>query len=85
MQEYEVKAYLEYIPYLDRNSWEQCRYDIYSNVQLNSSKAINAQDLIKFPWDIKEEINNTDTVISDDNIERLNNKSKLIQQKYYNK
>lgn len=82
MQEYEVKAYLEYIPYLDRNSWEQCRYEIYSKVQMNSSKQINAQDLIRFPWD--ESTISTDTAISNDDIERLKNKSKLIQEKYYN-
>ena len=81
MQEYEVKAYLEYIPYLDRNSWEQLRYDMFSNIQMNTSKPINAQDLLKFPWD---EIVDADTDISNNDIERLRNKSKLIQEKYYN-
>ena len=82
MQEYEVRDILENIPYLDRNSWEQCRYKMFANVQMNSTKQIKATDLIKFPWDnITDEV--ADTTISDNEIERLKNKAKLIQKTQY--
>lgn len=83
MQEYEVRDILEYIPYLDRNSWEQCRYAMYSNIQMNSTKPIKATEIIKFPWDnITDEIAK-ETTISKDEIERLKNKAKLIQKTQY--
>ena len=49
---------------------------------MNSTKQIKATDLIKFPWDnITDEV--ADTTISDNEIERLKNKAKLIQKTQY--
>lgn len=73
MQEYEVNTIIENLPYLDRTSWEQHRFQIYSTVQMNSKKKINPTDIMKFAWDSKEE-----TSITSQDIERLKNKSKEI-------
>lgn len=73
MQEYEVNTIIENLPYLDRTSWEQHRFQVYSNVQMNSKKKLSPTDIMKFAWD-KEE----NTSITSQEIERLKNKSKEI-------
>ena len=74
LQDYEISYYIDNIPYLDRISWEQNRYSIYSNIQMNSKKKIEPTDIIKFAWD--KDIK--DTTITDDDKNRLKEKSKLI-------
>ena len=76
MQDYEISYYVDYIPYLDRASWEQNRFSIYSNIQMNSKKKIEPTDIIRFAWE-KDDITVNNT-ISDDDKERLKEKSKLI-------
>lgn len=79
MQQYEVNALIEFIPYLDRNSWERCRYNMFTNIQMNSTKKIEATDIIKFAWDNTDTTNTTS--ISNYDKERLQEKSKLISNK----
>ena len=74
MQEYEVNTIIENLPYLDRNSWEQHRFQIYSSVQMNSKKKISPTDIMQFAWDNSNE----ETSITSKDIERLKNKSKEI-------
>ena len=74
MQEYEVQTIIENLQYLDRNSWEQYRFLIYSNIQMNSKKRINPTDIMKFSWDRIEENNS----ITSQDIERLKKKSQHI-------
>ena len=74
MQEYEVYTIIENLPYLDRNSWEQHRFQIYSSVQMNSKKKISPTDIMQFAWDNSNE----ETSITSKDIERLKNKSKEI-------
>lgn len=76
MQEYEVNTIIENLPYLDRNTWEQSRFNIYTNLQMNSKKRINPTDVIKFAWDNEGESNNTS--ITNEDIQRLKEKSELI-------
>lgn len=73
MQEYEVNTIIENLPYLDRTSWEQHRFQIYSSVQMNSKKKISPTDIMQFAWDKVG-----DTSITSADIERLKNKSKEI-------
>lgn len=75
MQDYEISYYVDYIPYLDRASWEQNRFSIYSNIQMNTKKKLEPTDIIKFAWEKEEETTNT---ITNDDKERLKEKSKLI-------
>lgn len=74
MQDYEVNTIIQYLPYLDRNSWEQNRFSIYANVQMNSKQKIKPTDILKFAWDNTEE----QITITSNEIERLKNKSKEI-------
>lgn len=74
MQEYEVQDILDNIPYLERNSWEQHRFLVYSNIQMNSKKKLVPTDIMKFAWDNTEE----NTSITSQDIERLKNKSQQI-------
>ena len=74
MQEYEVNTIIENLPYLDRTSWEQHRFQIYSSVQMNSKKKISPTDIMQFAWDNSNE----ETSITSKDIERLKNKSKEI-------
>ena len=75
MQSYEVNTIIENLPYLDRNSWEQHRFQVYSNIQMNTKKKLTPQEIMKFAW---EKDNNSDTSITSKEIERLKNKSKEI-------
>lgn len=76
MQEYEVNTIIENISYLDKASWEQCRFQIYSNIQMNTKKKLNLTDILKFAWD--DESENKSTTISSQDIERLKKKSHEI-------
>lgn len=78
MQMYEVNIYVEDIPYLDRNSWEQCRTRMYGLSQMFSKKELKPTDLLKFKWDEAEE--NNKTGISDEDIKRLTELSKKYEQ-----
>lgn len=74
---YEVNIYLEDIPFLDRNSWEQCRLRMYGLTQMFCKKEIKPSDLLKFDWD--EELSNNNYEISDSDISRLTELSKKIR------
>lgn len=82
MQVYEVNTILENIPYLDRISWEQHRFQIYSNVQMNSKKKLSPTDIMQFAWDKEDEEDSTE--ITTEDIERLKNKSKEISKTILN-
>lgn len=81
MQEYEVNILLSSIPFTDKNSWEQCRYNIYSVAQMFSKKKLKPTDFMKFEWDKPEEIlgDNTSHEISNEDIKRLTEISKSIK------
>lgn len=76
MQEYELQTYIDNIQYLNVNEWEQTRLLMYVTAQVNSKKKLDVKNIIKFPWDsIKH-----DTNISNDDIARLKEQSKLIEE-----
>ena len=74
MQDYEVNTIIENLPYLDRTSWEQNRFQVYSTVQMNSKKKLTPSDIMKFAWESKEDL----TSITSNDIERLKDKAKEI-------
>lgn len=76
MQEYEVNTIIENLPYLDRNLWEQNRFAVYSNIQIHSKKKLSPTDIVKFAWD--SESIDTETEITNEDIERLKNKAEQI-------
>ena len=80
MEEYEIKTYIDNIPYLDVNEWEICRLLMYQNIQLNSKKKFELTDILSFKWDS----NKSDTEISNSDIERLKQQQKLIAEQLKN-
>ena len=58
-----------------RDSWEQCRFISYVLAQINSTKKLKLTDILSFTWD-KEEEDDKNTIITNEDIERLKNKAK---------
>lgn len=67
---------MQYLHLKNKESWEQSRLISYCVAQGNSTKKIAPSDIIKFPWEKKEDTFTGITSISNDDIERLRNKSK---------
>lgn len=82
MQEYEVATYIENIPYMDINEWEQVRHMIYVYAQSQSRKHLTPQDILPFKWDVENQEHNIE--ISDNDISRLRSKAKKIEQEIQN-
>lgn len=74
MQLYEIDDILEFIPYLDRNSWEQCRLNSYITSMIDHSK-LKIDDFLPFPWD-KESKRDSQRITKED-IENLKKLEKL--------
>lgn len=82
MQEYEVATYIENVPYLNLNEWEQTRQMIYVYAQSMSRKQLKPTDLLHFKWDNDFEEHKTD--ISNEDISRLRSQAKKIEQQLQN-
>lgn len=83
MQEYEVDFLLQNIPFADKNSWEQIRFNVYSIAQMFSKKQLKPSDILKFEWDNTIEPDVPDIAnhdISNSDIQRLKEISKQIKQ-----
>lgn len=84
MEEYEVQSIIENLEYYERGDWERTRFQSYCNIQSQSSKRLKPQDLIKFPWekedDNTEEINTNSEPLSKEDIQRLKERARIIQQ-----
>lgn len=78
MEEYEIKDAVENLSYYEKNDWERTRLNIYSSVQMNTKKKLKPEDVLKFPWEVEPKVK--DTNISNEDIERLREKSKIISQ-----
>ena len=74
MEWYEVSAALKHLHYANMNEWEQARLISFVTAQVQSTKKIQPEDIMKFPWDDdKKDVSPKDTVISKTDIERLQN------------
>ena len=84
LQEYEVQSIVENLEYYERGDWERTRFLAYCNIQKSSSKRISPQDLISFPWekedDNTDQINTNSEPLTQSDIQRLKEKSKIISQ-----
>ena len=72
---YEVQPLITSMHLKHRDSWEQSRMRAYIIAQVNSRKKLNPTDIIKFAWDNEKEINK-ETIMSNEDIERLRKKAK---------
>ena len=76
MQMYELSSLLKNIFKKNRESWEQARMISYVIAQSNSTKQLKPIDILKFSWD--EKVPDNDISISNEDINRLREKSKQI-------
>lgn len=79
MKWYEVEACIKGLENKNKASWEQCRFISYMIAQVNSTKKLNPTDILSFNWDKEEE--NKNTMITNEDIERLKNKANQIIKK----
>lgn len=76
----EVEAFLSGFYRRNREAWEQTRIIGYIIAQSNSTKQLEQTDILCFPWDEKK--GNETTRVSDDEMKRLREKAKLVEQTY---
>lgn len=74
---YEAKALLKYQYYKDKENWEQTRLLGYITVQVNSTKKIKINDILKFEWD-EQNHENKPKLMEDSELQRLKQKAKTI-------
>lgn len=79
MQYYELDLLTENLQLAYRQEWEQTRYLCYVTAQTQSTKRLKPTDIMKFKWD-KETMTTGDTSITTEDINRLREKAKQIQQ-----
>lgn len=60
MEYYEIEALMEFRYLKEKSSWEQVRELAYITAQVNSSKTITPETIMKFPWDKKIEVVETE-------------------------
>lgn len=83
LQEYEIEPIVQNIPFIEKGDWERTRFLAYCNIQKSSTKKINPQ-IIVFPWE--KEDDNTDQIspnsepLTKEDIQRLKERSRIIQQ-----
>lgn len=75
----EVESFLNGFNRRHRETWEQTRIIGYIIAQANSTKKLEPSDVLRFPWD---EDKAEDTHVSDEEMNRLREKAKLIEQTY---
>ena len=55
MNFYEIEALLENLWMKNKESWEQTRVQAYITAQTQSTKKIDMNDMMSFPWEKKVE------------------------------
>ena len=55
MQTYEIETLLENLWMKNKESWEQTRVQAYITAQTQSTKKIDMNDMMSFPWEKKVE------------------------------
>lgn len=78
LQDWEVYDIYSMLQYADASQWEQTRWLMYVVAQVNSRKHLKLSDILQFPWD--SEVASAKTTISNEDVERLRKKAKLIEQ-----
>lgn len=75
----EVEAFLVGFNRRSREAWEQTRIIGHIIAQANSTKKLEQTDILRFPWD---EEDRGETAVTDDEMERLREKAKQVEQMY---
>ena len=79
MQLYEIPTIVRNANLKNKDSWEQARFISFITAQVNSTKKMKPTDLMLFSWD--NEVVDTSKSISNEDRERLKNKSKQYENK----
>lgn len=79
MQLYEIPTIVRNANLKNKDSWEQARFISFITAQVNSTKKMKPSDLMVFSWD--NEVVDTSKSISNEDRERLKNKSKQYENK----
>ncbi len=77
MELYEVKAVMQYEYLAYKDSWEQARLIAYMIAQTNGTKRLKLSDILNFHW---EKESDSDTSLSNEDVERLRQKAKQYEQ-----
>lgn len=80
MQPYEIETIFNHLYLTHKEEWEQTRLLTYMTAQVNSKKKLELTDILQFPWEKKQH----NTSISNEDIERLRNKSKEYGKRFSN-
>lgn len=72
LEDWEINTYINYLPFADRNAWEMCRNQMYITAQVNSTKKIKPNEVLRFAWEeISKPIKtNTDNIPTDEEIKK---------------
>lgn len=79
MQEYEASTLFDCLEYADKAYWEMARMQMYITAQVNSTKRLTPQDIMKFKWD-NTDGDKPDIEISNEDIARMKAKQEKFQQ-----
>lgn len=74
----EVEVFLVGFNRRSREAWEQTRIIGHIIAQANSTKKLEQTDILRFPWDEDRK----ETAVTDDEMERLREKAKQVEQMY---
>lgn len=76
---YELNAAIKYSYYAEQSNWEQARLIAYVVAQTQSTKRINIEDIMKFPWE-EDKKEKEDTSISKEQIAALKAQAQMYLQ-----
>lgn len=77
MEKYEVRALLDNMHLKVKENWEQTRMLSYIVAQTQSTKKLKMTDIITFPWEEQEKLENQQVTNSDK--QRLINMAKILE------
>lgn len=78
IQTYELKALMDFGYLRNKEDWEQTRFQSYVTAQCQSTKKLQATDIMKFPWEEKEQQSKKEVEIDKKKIERIKMMAKEI-------
>ena len=76
MEMFEIRSIIKHKHFKYKESWEMTRFIAWITAQVNSTKQIELQKVLKFPWEKETEDKNT---ITKEEIEALEEKAKQYQ------
>lgn len=76
LQEWEAAELMNIIQFAHRNEWEQCRFQSYLMLQMNSKKKLKFRDIMSFAWDGN---NGQDYEISNNDVKQLSEMAKMME------